>query len=702
MALNRSQDTTDTTSEATSFDYADTAPHKPQIKWIALAAIGVLLVAGAFFKMRSAKQSNAGGGRPQRAEALPTVRVVPVRVANVASTLLVTGTLRSNQDVNLSSKISGRVASVYVKDGDRIVRGQLLLSLETDDLRAQVAQAAANLKSAQVRRLQSATGLPGRVQQVLSAIQQAEANYSSADARYRQAVLQEPARVQQTLTAIEQAQANYQTAQARLRQAQLNEPARVQQAQGGVSTAQETVRTAQARLNQAQSTARQTEQQVNAEVAGAESLVAARQAALAEVRRGSRAQQIAQAQAAVRLAEAQLANAQTELNRQRTLFEGGAAPRAALEAAQTQYDVARAQTESARQNLSLVQEGSTNEQIRQAEEAVNQAQAQLIQAQAGRARIPVSQAEVTAALAAVSQAQENLRTAQANLSQIPITQQETRVAFQAVQQARAALDAARADAAQIPITRQQTRIARQDVEVARANLSQARANRSQIPVARQDVLAADASVEAAAAQLQQARVNLGNAQIYSPVNGVVNTKQADTGEAVGPGTTLLNLVALDSVYFEAVVSEANLRQIAPNQPVSVTIPAVSSTPLAGNVTEIIPVADPKSRQFRVRVTIPDPQGRLTPGAFARASVQTRAVYKALTVPTEAIIREEGRTYALVAVQEGKSAVVDRRIVKVGLEANGKTQVLGGLQSSDRVIVGNTQINDNDKVQTVQG
>jgi RND family efflux transporter MFP subunit len=695
MALNRSQNTTETTS----FD-SNTATRKPAIKWIALVVLGVLLLGGAFLKMRSGKGGAGAGGR-REAKALPTVRVVPVRVGNVASTLLVTGTLRSNQDVNLSSKISGRVAAVYVREGDRISRGQLLLALETDDLRAQVAQAAANLCSAQVRRLQSATGLPGRVQQVLSSILQAEANFSSAQSRYQQAVLQEPARVQQTLTAIEQAEANYQTAQARFRQAQLNEPARVQQAQGGVSTAQETVRTAQARLAQARSTATQTEQQVNAEVAGAESLVAARQAALAEVRRGSRAQQIAQAEAQVRLAEAQLANAQTELNRQRILVEGGAAPRAALETAQTQFDIARAQAESARQNLSLVREGATNEQIRQAEEAVSQAQSQLVQAQAGRARIPVAQSEVTAAVATLAQAQENLRTAQANLSQIPITRQETRVAQEAVLQARAALDAARADAAQIPITRQATRIAHQDVEVARANLAQARANRSQIPVARQDVLAADASVQAAAAQLQLARVNLGNAQIYSPVNGVVNTKQADVGESVGPATTLLNLVALDSVYFEAVVSETNVRRMAPNQPVSVTIPAVSVAPLEGNVTEIIPVADPKSRQFRVRITIPDPQGHLTPGAFARASVRTREVYNALTVPSDAIIRDNGRTYALVAVKEGKNALVDRRIVKVGLEANGNTQIVGGLQRGDLVIIGNDEVEENDQVQTVQ-
>jgi RND family efflux transporter MFP subunit len=673
----------------------------PGTKWIAIVVLAVLVLLGIFWKLRS--NSNAkNAGAKRAAPPTPTVRVVPVSVGNVASTLFVTGTLRTNQDVNLSSKIPGRIAKVYVREGDRITRGQLLIALETDDLRAQVENARANLKTAQVRRLQASTGLPGRVQQVLSAIEQAEANYNSAQARYRQAVLQEPARVQQVLNAIDQAQANYESARARLRQAQLNEPVQLQQAQGQVTTAEETVRTAQARLSQAKTTAQQTELQTNAEIAAAQSLVEQRQAALAEVRRGSRAQQIAQAQAQVNVAQANLKNAQNELNRQRILFEGGAAPKASLDTAQTNYDVSKAQLEQAQQNLSLVQEGATNEQIRQAEEAVQQAQAQLVQAQAGRGQITVAQSEVTAAVAAVTQAQAGLRTAQANLGQIPISRQETRVAQEAVSQARAALQSAQADSAQIPVTRQATRIAKQDVEVARANLAQAQANRSQIPVARQDVLAADAGVQAANAQLQQQLVSLKNARIYSPVNGVVNTKQADVGESVTSGTTLLNLVALDSVYFEGQVSENNVRLIAPNQPVIVNVPAVSAQPLHGNVTEIIPVADPKSRQFRVRITIPNPDHKLTPGAFARANVTTQAVYNALTVPTETILHENHQAFVFIAVGEGKTAVVDRRIVKTGLEATGKTQILGGLERGDQVIIGNHELSDGDKVQTVSG
>src|SRR3546814_1728232 len=63
--------------------------------------------------------------------------------------LPISGSLRSNQNLNLSSKISGRVARVHVNEGQRISQGQLLVSLETEDLRVAVSSAQANLKAAQ-------------------------------------------------------------------------------------------------------------------------------------------------------------------------------------------------------------------------------------------------------------------------------------------------------------------------------------------------------------------------------------------------------------------------------------------------------------------------------------------------------------------------------------------------------------------------
>lgn len=607
------------------------------IKAVAIAAVVLLLLGGLIFQYRRSQAAKVAAQKidPAKAAAanIQVVSAVPVSTRNVLKTITVTGSLRALQNIDLSSKLSGRVARVAVQEGDEVQRGQLLIALEDDDLRAQVDAAQAAVRTAQVRLNQQRVGLPARVADINTTIEKARTTLASS--------------------------------QTRLAQARSLEPSSVQAAQAQLDNARQTVKTSQARLNQARTTANQTEQQVKADIERATAAEAQARAALQEVEAGSRKQQIAQAEAQVREAQVRVDDAKTELDRAKFLFAGDAGPKSAVDTAQTQYNVALVTLESARQNLSLVNEGPRTEQVTQAQQALRQAQAQVATAESGRARVPIAQSEITTALAALAQAQEGVNTAQANLS------------------------------AEAPNARRATRIAQQDVEQAQATLNQALANRTNIPVARADIAAAEAGVESANAQLNQAQINLANARIYAPVSGVINRKLVDVGQSVSPATALLNLVATDAVYFEAGIPETQLRDVEKGDRVQVTIDSVSAQPLAGFVADIIRVADPQSRQFRLRIAIPDQ--KLTPGAFARGQVVTDGVYNALAIRDDAIIRENNKAYVIVAEGEGDNVTAQRREVKTGLSAGDYTQIVGGLQKGDRVISGSPLLKDGDKV-----
>lgn len=649
---------------------------KKRTPLIAILAIAVIFAAGLFWRSRTSGTSGAPEGPPR--STMRTVKAFPLQTGTIVEQLEVTGTLRANQALDLNPKISGRVGAVYVKEGDRVRRGQVLVQLDDADLRQAVTAAQANLRSAQVALEQTRVGLPARVAQVNTNIDNARATLNTARARYQQALL--------------------------------NEPSAITQARSQVEVASEGVKAAQASLNQARTTATQTQQQNTANIKAAEAGLAGSQAQLEQVRNGSRLQQVAQAQAQVNIAEAQVRDAQTNLTRQNILFQGGATARANVDAAQTNLEVAQAQLESARQNLSLVKEGARTEEVRAAEEVVRQREADLAQARAGAGDILRAQSAVTSALAAFAQAQQQLRQATSNLSQIPITRQETRTALEAVRQAE-------------------------------SGLRQALANRTQIPVAQADVPAAQARVAQAQSQLDQANLNLGYARITSPINGVVNTKQTDVGESAAPGTTLFNLVALDTVYFEAQVPETQLARIKVGQPIRVYITAVSSEPLVGYVSDIIPVASEQLRQFRIRVTLPNRD--LTPGAFARGTLQTQVITNTLTVPTEVIKTQDRQTFLLVAKPQpeaaapaapadsaaptaggapagapasggqrggsgrsggggeggggGPTAVIEKRMVRVGASAAGKSQVIGNLTVGELIVASGGTFAAGDKV-----
>ncbi len=215
-------------------------------------------------------------------------------------------------------------------------------------------------------------------------------------------------------------------------------------------------------------------------------------------------------------------------------------------------------------------------------------------------------------------------------------------------------------------------------------------------MARANVPAAQAAVDGAKSQLDQAQLNLGYAQIKSPVAGVVNTKTIDMGETVSPGATLFNVVSTSNVIFEAQVPASQLGQIQVGQPAKIIIASQNGKTITGYVTEVIPVADARLRQFRVRISL-DAQAGLTPGAFAQGILQTQVSRGALTVPTEDLRTDADKPYVYVAVADGDNAVAKKREVKLGAQANGKTQILGGLQAGDKVIEGNALYDDGQKI-----
>lgn len=98
---------------------------------------------------------------------------------------------------------------------------------------------------------------------------------------------------------------------------------------------------------------------------------------LAELRAGSRSQEIEQAKANLTAHEAGLAKARKDFERAEVLYKNGAISRADFDAAKSAYDALSAQKKHAAELLSLVKEGPRREQIQAAEQRVKQARAAL-------------------------------------------------------------------------------------------------------------------------------------------------------------------------------------------------------------------------------------------------------------------------------------------------------------------------------------
>ncbi|MBI3975161.1 MAG: efflux RND transporter periplasmic adaptor subunit [Armatimonadetes bacterium] len=191
-------------------------------------------------------------------------------------------------------------------------------------------------------------------------------------------------------------------------------------AAAAVRTARGSLEAAVARLRQAEAERTSQAAQDAAQVRQAQAALAAARARLAQVLAGSRAEEVAQAEQAVRVAEADLAFAQRDFERGQQLFRDGFISQQQLDQAKTKLDQAQAQHRSAVERLNLVKAGATAAQVAEARAAVQQAEATLQQARARALEDPVRRQEIAAARAQVNQARTTVANAEAHVAETQI------------------------------------------------------------------------------------------------------------------------------------------------------------------------------------------------------------------------------------------------------------------------------------------
>ncbi|MEZ6029411.1 MAG: efflux RND transporter periplasmic adaptor subunit [Hyphomonadaceae bacterium] len=132
------------------------------------------------------------------------------------------------------------------------------------------------------------------------------------------------------------------------------------------------------------------------------------------------------------------------------------------------------------------------------------------------------------------------------------------------------------------------------------------------------VKAAKSELDEAQAALEVARNEFNRMQAVAPFRGVLEKKVATPGQFVSLGSPCGTVVRLDPISFVAGASERQATQILQDAPVRVRLP--SGTEVAGAVSYVSRVADPRSRNFLVKVAAPNPGNRIPVGRTAELKI----------------------------------------------------------------------------------
>ncbi len=186
-----------------------------------------------------------------------------------------------------------------------------------------------------------------------------------------------------------------------------------------VLQAQSQVNAAQAQLRQALANAKIAPQKSSNAIASAEAGLRSAKAQLQKAKEGARDEEVKQAQAQVNSAKFAMETAKKELDRQRSLFEGGAVAKQRVEQAENAFQATLSAYETALENLNMKQSWTRPEDIRSAEEVVRQAEEAVRTAKANKSlditldqAVDAARANVRSAEASLSIARQNLADAQ--------------------------------------------------------------------------------------------------------------------------------------------------------------------------------------------------------------------------------------------------------------------------------------------------
>jgi len=388
-----------------------------------------------------------------------------------------------------------------------------------------------------------------------------------------------------------------------------------------------------------------------------------------------------------------------------------------VQQAQAAVTLAEAQLAQLRSGPRAEEIASAEASVRAAQGQVGAAAANLDQLEAGpeEAEVATAQADLAAAISQQKVAQDTydlvltcvtFRLPNGEKQEIcpalGAPEEQARYNLQAADKALAAAQA-RFDELAAGANTDQVRAARANVAGAAAQRDAAQAQLDLLRAGATGAQIADVEAQVAQAQagLEQAQLALERATLRAPFDGVVAQVNATAGEMASAGLPAAVLLDVSRFHIVARVDEIEVGRLAEGQVAQVTLDALPGVVLTGTVERIAPVATPESGVIYYDVTIglaptssatrPDVPIRDVPvraDMTANATITVEELADVLTIPTWVVRvdRSTGQAYVDRRIGNKRSDGVEQVNVQLGVRYEGVAQVLDGLAEGDEVVL----------------
>lgn len=194
--------------------------------------------------------------------------------------------------------------------------------------------------------------------------------------------------------------------------------------------------------------------------------------------------------------------------------------------------------------------------------------------------------------------------------------------------------------------------------------------------------AAEARYRAAGAQASVSGNQAAYAVLSAPAAGVVTAVEAEVGQVVASGQTVVRIAPTDDKEVAIGIPESRLAALRRIPEVRVGLWAGEGE-LRGRVREIAPVADPATRTYPARISLVDPPAAVALGMTATVRFEVPLPQPILTLPLQALLREGDATY--VWLFDAASSTVKKSRIEIADVAGNEVVVRSGVAPGSTVV-----------------
>jgi RND family efflux transporter MFP subunit len=234
------------------------------------------------------------------------------------------------------------------------------------------------------------------------------------------------------------------------------------------------------------------------------------------------------------------------------------------------------------------------------------------------------------------------------------------------------------------ISKDELDTARTGYEVAKAEHEAALSGKAKLSALESEIEAQEAAVKESQEALRLAELSYSYSFLKASIDGIVTSVPVKLGERTTEGYLVAEMIAIESLYVEAFIDEADVGKVKDDQEVYITMDAFPGKTFHGKVYMISPVVlgeRHETRTFEARTRVEE-DVELKPGMSADIEVVVGREENTLSVPSQAVFERNGKHFAYVV--EGTKARL--REVQTGLFNWTLTEITAGLKETEEVIV----------------